>query len=79
MSIGILERLVYTLLLVCNVSAGGAFIGTWILAKIVTGWNRYTKDAVEFRTIAFIGLLGSMISLCFALAGALLWNPGLLP
>ena len=79
MVIGIVERLIFTILLACDVSASGAFIGTWILAKIVTGWNRYTKPEVEFRMIAFVGLLGSMISLLFALLGAILWNPKILP
>lgn len=79
MLIGVLERLIFTMLLVCNVSASGAFIGTWILAKIATGWNRYTKPEVEFRMVAFVGLIGSMISLFFALLGAILWNPKILP
>ena len=38
-STGILERLVYILLLVSDVGAAGAFIGTWILIKAVVGWN----------------------------------------
>jgi len=77
--VGILERLVFTLLIVCNVSASGAFIGTWILAKIVTGWNRYTRAEVQFRMTAFAGLIGSIISLLFAVLGAILWNPEMLP
>ena len=77
--IGILERLAYTLLIVSNVSASAAFIGTWILAKILTGWNRYQSPGVHFRMLAFSGLLLSILSLLFALLGAILWKPEILP
>lgn len=77
---GFLERLVYILLLVSEISAAAAFIGTWILAKVVTGWNqdmnetdRKEKQRVNRR--AFVSLLGSLISLLFALLGAYLWRP----
>lgn len=76
---GLLERLVFVLLIVANVSAAGAFIGTWVLAKIATGWNRYTDSAIHFRRRAYIGLIGSLISVFFALFGAILWDPDMLP
>jgi hypothetical protein len=80
---GFLERLVYILLLVSEVSAAAAFMGTWILAKVVTGWNLIQQDMnatdkkekQRANSRAFVSLLGSLISLLFGLLGAYLWRP----
>lgn len=36
---GWLERMIYIVLLVTNIAAAGAFIGTWLLVKVGVGWN----------------------------------------
>lgn len=38
--IGLLERLFFTILIAFNVSGVAAGIATWILVKMVSGWNR---------------------------------------
>lgn len=38
-AVGFLERLVITLFLFGGINAAAAFIGTWILAKMASGWN----------------------------------------
>ena len=80
-STGIFERGVYMILLVSNLSAAGAFIGTWILAKVITGWNArqawMEDEAKRFKVNrrSFVSLQGSLVSLFFALLGAWLWCP----
>jgi O-antigen/teichoic acid export membrane protein len=78
-AVGFFERVVYTCLFALDISAAGAFVGTWILAKMVSGWNRLKRDEIQYRKRSFIGLLLNLISILFALAGACIWNPGLLP
>lgn len=80
---GTLERLAYILLLVSNASAAGAFIGTWILAKVGTGWNlrqqlskQDEEASIDKRSRrAFISLVGSLLSVLFSLLGVYLWRP----
>ena len=89
---GVLERLAYIVLIVSQTPAVGAFIGTWILAKIATGWNvrQQLSQALELQgnekkiemmdkrnRRAFVSLLGSLLSLLLALLGAYLWHPEL--
>jgi hypothetical protein len=77
-AVGFFERLVYTCLFALNISAAGAFVGTWILAKMVSGWNRYTtRPELGYRKRSFVGLLLNLISVLFALAGAYIWRQDL--
>ena len=70
--IGVFERIIYTIFFAYEVSAVGAFVGTWILAKMVTGWNRYTKDKPEYKALGFNALILNVISLLFGFLGALI-------
>jgi hypothetical protein len=73
--IGVLERLFFTILIAFNVSGVAAGLGTWILVKMVSGWNRLAGgDEVWRRMLAFNGLINNLVSLLFAIIGGLIAN-----
>ncbi|MFZ2445850.1 MAG: hypothetical protein WAW37_05795 [Syntrophobacteraceae bacterium] len=73
---GILERLFFTILIAFNVSgvAGGIF--TWMVVKMVSGWNRYVGEKEETwrRVLAFNALINNLVSLFFGVIGGLIAN-----
>jgi len=73
--IGILERVFFTVMVAFNISGVGTAILTWMLIKMLTGWNRIAGHGETWRRmLAFTGLLSSMISLFFAVIGGLIVN-----
>ena len=70
--LGIFERIIITTLVVGKVSGTAAFIGTWVMVKSVGGWASWSKGTTYGRAVLMIGLLGSAMSVLFALAGGLL-------
>jgi hypothetical protein len=77
--IGVLERVFFTILVAFNISgvAGGLF--TWILVKMLSGWNRITGgDETWRRMLAFNALINSLVSLLFGVIGGLIAN-GIIP
>jgi len=73
-SIGILERLAVTSLLALGISGAGAFIGTWILVKMASGWNRLQKSEPRYKARSISALIMSLVSLSFAAVAAWLWR-----
>lgn len=73
---GILERLFFTILIAFNVSGAGTAMMAWVTIKMVSDWNilvvKGDFKAVKQRRYAFTGLLGSVLSMLFALLGGLI-------
>ena len=86
-STGVFERTMYIVLLVTDVTAAAAFIGTFIVGKTILLWggmqpgNRAVTGGKGGNTPkmaarrASISLQGSLISAGMAVLGALAWNP----
>ena len=75
---GTIERLFFTILVAFNVYGTATAMIVWIGLKIGADWLivlQYEKKAWQ-RQIAFSALLGSMISLFFALIGGLIFGKG---
>ncbi len=73
--IGILERLFFTILIAFNIPAVAGGLVTWILVKMVSGWNRFTgSDDLWRRMLAFNALINNIVSLLFAVIGGLIAN-----
>ena len=72
-TLGALERTLYTLFIGCDVSGGAAFIGAWITIKAVGGWSRWSGDKSEWARLLFVaGLIGSAVSAFFGTWAGLL-------
>lgn len=73
-TMGVVERLLFTVFVGWSVSGAAGFIGSWILVKQLGGWNRLTLSKNQTYGIAlfFIGLLGNAMSLLFGLVGGLI-------
>ena len=76
---GTFERLFFTILVAFNVSGTATAMIVWISVKMAVDWLAVLKDGKEEwqRQIAFSTLLGSMISLFFALIGGLICRFGI--
>ncbi len=72
--VGILERVIFTIMIAFQVSGVGGAIFAWVGIKLVTGWNRLVGGDVSKRMLAFTGLISSLISLFFAILGGLICN-----
>lgn len=70
--VGVVERVLVTTLVGWNVSGAAGFIGAWIAVKSAGGWQSWSKGTTYGRAILFIGLLGSALSILFAIAGGLI-------
>ena len=70
--VGIFERAIITTLVGWNVSGAAGFIGTWIAIKSAGGWTTWSKGTTYGRATLFVGLLGSALSVAFALLGGLI-------
>lgn len=76
--IGILERAVITTLVGWGIAGEGMFIVGWLALKSVADWQSLRSPETLARTRFFVGLLGSLLSLLFGLAGGLIiYNLGL--
>jgi len=75
---GTIERLFFTILVAFNVSGTATAMMVWISVKMATNWLIVIKDEKEQwkRQMAFSALLGTMISLFFALIGGLMFHEG---
>jgi hypothetical protein len=70
--IGIFERIIITTLIAFSVSGAASFIGTWIAVKIAGGWITWSKGTTYGRGVLFVSLLGSAMSVLFALVGGII-------
>lgn len=75
-AIGVLERAVMTSFAIWVPMALGPFMGTWIVAKAAGGWALVVTGEDHKRALYFAGLLGSIVSLGWALAWGLWAPPG---
>jgi hypothetical protein len=84
---GIYERVIITALIGFNVgfnisgTAGYIGIGAWMVLKSVKsarGWQTWSKGTTYERAVFFIGLIGSIMSIVFAIVGGLIINPSFL-
>lgn len=66
LTIGIFERAFISMLIGYNISGSAAFLGAWVTIKAIGGWSDISKGKPYGRSIFFIGLLGSIMSLWFA-------------
>lgn len=74
-TIGIFERVFFTVMVAFNISGAGVAIVSWMLIKMATGWNRISGGGETWRRmLSFTGLLCSMTSLFFAVLGGLIAN-----
>lgn len=71
---GIVERVIYTILVGWNVSGAAGFIGAWVTIKAIGGWARWggPKSTMYTRAVFTVGLLGSGLSAIFGLVGGLI-------
>ena len=77
-AVGTIERVFFGALVAFDISATAAGMVTWILVKMATDWHRILGSGQQNadpmygpRSLAFGSLLGSMISLFFALIGGM--------
>ncbi|MFB0521205.1 MAG: hypothetical protein ACETWD_07240 [Desulfatiglandales bacterium] len=70
--LGVFERLIITTLVGWKVPGTGAFIAGWFGLKSAGGWSSWSKGTTYGRATFFAGLLGSMMSLLFAIVGGLI-------
>jgi hypothetical protein len=78
---GVFERALATAFVIWIPAAVGPFTGTWIVAKAAGGWAfvvQPTADAYDDyrKALYFAGLLGSVVSLGWAIAWGLWAPPG---
>ena len=71
-TIGVAERILFTVLIGWNVSGTAGFIGSWILVKQLGGWNSWGKGTTYNRAVFFVGLLGNTMSVLFGVVGGLI-------
>lgn len=67
---GFIEQLFFTIVVAFNVQGAAIAMIAWATVKMATGWNWQPKD--ENRLLAFTGLLGTIVSLLFAMLGGLI-------
>jgi hypothetical protein len=76
MAIGIFERAIATTLIIWTPKIIAPFIGGWIALKVAGGWGLLKEPTTRNRATFFIGLLGSIVSLGWAIAWGLYVMPG---
>ena len=72
LTVGVFERAIITTLVGWDVSGSAAFIGAWVAVKSAGGWASWSKGTTYGRATFFVGLLGSAVSILFAVAGGLI-------
>ncbi|OPY13686.1 MAG: hypothetical protein A4E69_01511 [Syntrophus sp. PtaB.Bin138] len=72
--IGILERMIFTLIIASNIPGAAAGIFTWVAVKMLSGWNRYQRTEYGYKVLSFNALICTLTSLSFAIIGGLIAN-----
>jgi hypothetical protein len=85
--VGIVERLLFTMLVAYNISGVVAGMFTYIMIKMAIDWipqlqksfQQDEEDSLRIgaRSLVFVSLLGSLISMLFAVLGGLIWYWGI--
>lgn len=70
--IGVLERIFFTVVIAFAIPGVGGLVGSWIIVKMLSGWNRAQEPGAQYRMLAFAGLMGSLTSLFFGIVGGLI-------
>jgi len=71
--IGIAERIVFAVLIGWSVSGAAGFIGSWVLAKQLGGWNSWGKEGTTHSiALFFLGLLGNAMSVLLGVVAGLI-------
>jgi len=68
---GVMERILFTVLIGWSVSGSAGFIGSWVLVKQLGGWNSWGKGTHHGVKLFFIGMLGNAMSVLFGVIGGL--------
>ncbi len=66
--VGIFERAIVTTLVIWTPKLTTAFIGGWMALKVAGGWGLLKEPTTRNRATFFIGLLGNVVSLGWAIA-----------
>ena len=71
--VGLLQRFFFTIIVAFDVGGAAVAMISWILVKMATNWHiiARSKDEPLVRGVALSSLMGSLISLSFALVGGL--------
>ena len=76
--IGFIERLFFTPIVAYHISGTAVAMIVWITVKMATNWNRMTRTKSSNNPwivpFALSSLLGSLVSMLFALLGGLICN-----
>lgn len=73
LTMGIVERAVYTTLVGFNVSGAASFVGAWVTIKAVGGWATWSKDGSTYtRALFMAGLMSSGVSALMGIAGGII-------
>ena len=75
--VGFVERGLFTLIIAFDISGGAVAMMSWVLVKMVTNWNKFQKPELIYRGWAICSLMGSLVSMFFALIGGLFCRYGL--
>ena len=70
-SMGIVERMVFTTLIGWNVPGAAAFIGAWVTIKALGGWGRWSQGTTYGRATFMGALMLSALSAMFGIGGGL--------
>ncbi len=70
--VGIFERAIITTMVGWNIPGTAAFIAGWTGLKLAGGWNTWNIGTRYGRSVFFVGLLGSALSIVFALFAGLI-------
>ncbi|MFH2012571.1 MAG: hypothetical protein ABIJ37_07735 [Pseudomonadota bacterium] len=74
--IGLIERLFFTFIIAFDVSGSATAMIVWVATKMLSGWHRTgIGDKLKIEDIvpiSFSALLGSLVSMFFALIGGLI-------
>ena len=74
--VGIIERTIVTTLIIWTPKLIPAFIGGWMALKVAGGWGLLRNPTTRNRATFFIGLLGNVVSLGWAIAVGVYVSPG---
>ena len=76
--VGVIERLFFTIIVGFDVSGAAVAMVSWILVKMATNWHRIIESGDNRqRGLALCSMMGSMVSLFFALVGGLIIRAGM--
>ena len=75
--IGIIERTFFTVLVAFDVSGTAIAMIGWVTLKLTQNWHLLAKEpSIYGRSLAFITILGNIVSMFFALVGGLICRWG---